>query len=172
MFRRQKESMLALLKKRDADRDYGKNKYWFSYKDFLDPSDNFTDFACENLEGKQGYLDLIEKLLKADETAKVFVEVYGFEESGDGPFIYADTLIIFSRLPLGKIEQIFSEPEDIFPSDIGEITDFSKQGYCIGDNGEAAYFLRRYFLIGDDGNPLPVENPYDDGYMVYYCWWD
>ncbi len=172
MFRRQKESILGLLKERDALMDYGKKKYWLAYRDFLDTSDDFTDFAGENLEGKQGYLDLIEKLLGADENAKVFVEVYGFEWDGGVPFIYADTLIILSRLPLGRVERFFSESEDIFPSDIGEITDFSEQGYCVNDNGGVTYFPRQYFLIGDDGDLIPVENPCDSGYHMYYCWWD
>lgn len=33
-------------------------------------------------------------------------------------FIYADTLIIFSTLPLPEIRRIFNEPKDIFSSDI------------------------------------------------------
>lgn len=98
MFRRQKESILGLLKERDALKDYGKKNYWLTYRDFLDTSDDFTDFAGENLEGKQGY--------------------------------------------------------------------------CVNDNGGVTYFPRQYFLIGDDGDLIPVENPCDSGYHMYYCWWD
>ncbi len=39
--------------------------------------------------------------------------------------ITVETLIIFSKLPITRIKQIFNEPKDIFPSDIGEKTDFS-----------------------------------------------
>ena len=155
MLQKQKETVLELLKSAEANRNY-ETRYWFSYKDFLDPTDDFTAFVCENLEGKQGYLALIENLLNADETAKIFVEVYGFEEDHNEQFIYADTLIIFSKLSLPEIEQIFSEPEDIFPSDIGEDTDLSQQN----------------FIVGDDGNLIPVAKLLNDDYSVYYCWWD
>lgn len=156
MLQRQKETVLALLKSAEANRNYG-TRYWFAYKDYLDPTDHFTGFACENLEGKQEYLALIENLLNADETAKIFVEVYGFEEDHNEQFIDANTLIIFSKLSLPEIEQIFNEPEDIFPSDIGEETDLSQQ---------------QNFLIGDDGNLIPAAKLFNDDYSVYYCWWD
>ncbi len=155
MLDKQKETILSLLKSDEENRSY-ENKYWFPYKDFLDPADAFTDFACENLDGKQGYIALIENLLHADETAKVFVEVYGYEEDNNEQFIYAETLIIYSKLSLPEIEQIFNEPEDIFPSEIGEETDFS----------------RPTFLIGNNGDLVPVAQHPDDGYSVYYCWWD
>lgn len=60
-----------------------------------------------------------QNLLHIDENAKVFVQVYGMENDNE-PFVYADTLIIFSKLSLDRIKQIFNESEDIFPSDIGE----------------------------------------------------
>ena len=154
MFQKQKESVLALLISAEANKNFV-NRYWFSYKDFLDPTDDFTSFACENLDGKQGYIALIEKLLIVDETAKIFVEVYGFEEDNNEQYIYADTLIIFSKLSLLEIKQIFNEPKDIFPSDIGEVTD-----------------LQQTFIIGDNGDLIPVANLPNKGYSVYYCWWD
>lgn len=156
MLQRQKETIMKVLKERDAKRDYGGSRYWFFYKDFLDPTDPFTDFACENLEGKQAYIAMVESLLRADTDAKVYVEVYGFEEVKEEPFIYADTLIVFSRLTLPEIERIFNEPQDIFPDDIGEETDFSRQNYVIDENG----------------NLLPVPECVDGKYSVYYCWWD
>ena len=155
MLQRQKETALALLKSAKANRNY-ENRYWFSYKDFLDPTDDFTAFVCENLEGKQGYLALIESLLNADEAAKIFVEVYGFEEDHNEQFIYAETLIIFSKLLLSDIERIFNEPEDIFPDDIGEVTDLSQHN----------------FIVGDDGSLIPAAKLLNDDYSVYYCWWD
>jgi len=155
MDNRQKGAILTLLK---LDKISGshKDRYWFSYRDFLDPTDNFTSFSCEDLDGKQKYIAVIENLLNTDEAAKIFVEVYGFEEDNGEPYIYADTLIIFSKLSLAEIKRIFNEPEDIFPSDIGEETDFS----------------RRIFLIGDNGNLVPGANLLNDGSSVYYCWWD
>lgn len=147
----QKQTILSLLK---SNKNY-ENKYWFSYKDYLDPTDNFTAFSCENLEGKQAYLTLIETLLKIDETAKVYVEVYGFEED-DEPFIYADTLIIFSKLSLSEIQKIFNEPEDIFPSDIQRISDYSE----------------RFFIVEENGNLNSVEILPNKDYSIYFCWWD
>lgn len=147
----QKQTILSLLK---SNKNY-ENKYWFSYKDYLDPADNFTAFSCENLEGKQAYITLIETLLKIDETAKIYVEVYGFEED-DEPFIYADTLIIFSKLSLSEIQKIFNEPEDIFPSDIQRMPDYSEQ----------------LFIVEENGNLNSVEILSDKDYSIYFCWWD
>ncbi len=104
----QKKKILALLKRDEANGNY-ENNYWFSYKDFLDSTDGFTAFSCENFDGKQGYLAIIENLLHKDESAKIFVQVYGYEEDSKESFIYADILIIFSRLPLIEIKQIFYE---------------------------------------------------------------
>ena len=158
MDHQQKDTILKLLKDNELNKSYN-NRYCFSYQDFLDPADPFTDFSCENLEGKQGYIDLIENLLSADESAKIFVEVYGYEKGNNEqfikPFIYADTLIIFSRLSLTEIEHIFNEPEDIFPSDIGEVTD-----------------LQQIFLVGSSGNLIPGAELSKDDYSIYYCWWD
>lgn len=150
---RQKGIILTLLKVDKMNGDHT-NNYWFSYKDYLDPTDKFTDFCCESLEGKQEYIALIENLINKDKTAKIFVQVYGLED--EDRVITADTLIIFSRLSLAKIKQIFNEPKDIFPSDIGEETDFSKSTFLIGDNGE---------LIS--GTKL-----FHEEQSVYYCWWD
>ena len=63
------------------------NNYWFLYKDFLDPTDDFTDFSCECSDGKQGYIALIECLLSIDGTAKIFVLTSGFEEDNNGELI-------------------------------------------------------------------------------------
>lgn len=120
MLQKQKETILALLKSDEANKNYKRN-YWFSYQDYLDLTDNFTDFSCENLDGKQEYITLIENLLNADETAKIFVQVYGLDEDNNDEFISADTLIVFSTLPLHEIKRIFNEPEDIFPSYSGRL---------------------------------------------------
>lgn len=157
MNNRQKGVILTLLKIDEMNRNYA-DRYWFSYLDFLDPADDFTAFSCERLDGKQGYIDLIENLIRMDESAKIFVEVYGFEDDYIEQFVYADTLIIFSKLPLFEIKRIFNAPEDIFPDDIGEETDFS----------------RRIFLIGGNGDLIPGEKlfVFDKDCSVYYCWWD
>ena len=73
MYQKQKETILALLESQKANKNY-ENNYWFSYKDFLDPEDDFTDFSCENLDGKREYTTLIENLLHVDENAKIYVE--------------------------------------------------------------------------------------------------
>lgn len=151
----QKGVVLTLLKDDKINRNYT-NNYWFSYEDFLDPTDDFTEFSCERLEGKQGYTALIESLIGKDGTAKVFVQVYGLEDDNQELCIYADTLIIFSKLSLDEIKQIFNEPEDIFPSDIGEETDFSQPTFLIGGNGEL----------------IPGTKLLNDDDFVYYCWWD
>lgn len=155
MDKQQKETILTLL---IADKISGnhKNHYWFPYRDFLDPADDFTAFSCEQLDEKQEYIAVIENLLETDKSAEIFVEVYGLEENHKEQFVYADTLIIFSNLSLDEVKQIFHEPEDIFPSDIGEMTDFSQPVFIIGDNG---------VLIPGAGLP-------DRDQSVYYCWWD
>ena len=155
MLQKQKETVLALLKSAEMNKNY-EDRYWFSYKDFLDPEDDFTDFSCERLDGKQGYIALIENLLSIDGTAKIFVQVYGLEEDNNEQCICADTLIIFSKLSLYEIKQIFNAPQDIFPSDIGEETDFSQPTFLIGDNGEL----------------IPSTKLFSDDYFIYYCWWD
>ncbi len=112
MLQKQKGTIIKLLKAQEAGKNYTDN-YWFPYRDFLDPTDRFTDFSCENLAGKQPFITIIENLLHKDQTAEVFVQVYGLEEyAHDEPVIYADTLILFSRLPLSEIKQIFNEPGD------------------------------------------------------------
>ena len=150
----QKRKILDLL---EVDKINGSyiNNYWFSYNDFLDPTDNFTDFSCERLDGKREYIALIENLLSIDKTAKIFVQIYGLEDVNER-FVYADTLIIFSKLPLIKIKEIFNAPKDIFPSDIGEITDFTQPTFLIGANGEL----------------IPSTELLSEDYSVYYCWWD
>lgn len=45
----QKETILTLQETDKMNSNYT-NNYWFSYKDYLDPADNFTDFCCECLE--------------------------------------------------------------------------------------------------------------------------
>ncbi len=99
---------------------------------------------------------MIENLLSKDRTAKIFVQVYGLEEDENEQCITADTLIIFSKLSHVEIKQIFNEPEDIFPSEIGEETDFSQPTFLIGDNGEL----------------IPSVKLLNDDCFVYYCWWD
>lgn len=154
MDNQQKGTILTLLKVDEITGNYT-NNYWFTYKDFLDPTDDFTAFECERLEGKERYTALIENLLSIDKCAKVFVQVYGMENDSE-PFVYADTLVIFSKLSLDGIKQIFNEPEDIFPSDIGEETDFSQPTFLIGNNGQI----------------IPGAELFKGNDSVYYCWWD
>ena len=94
---------------------------------------------------------MIENLLSIDGTAKIFVQVYGLEEDNNEQCVCADTLIIFSKLSLYDIKQIFNEPQDIFPSDIGEETDLSQPTFLIGDNGElipiTKLFCNDYFIL-------------------------
>lgn len=155
MNERQKGTILTLLKADKMNRNYTIN-YWFAYDEFLDPTDDFTAFACERLDEKRGYVTLIKNLISKDETAKVFVQVYGLEEDNNEQCVYADTLIIFSRLLLDEIKQIFNEPKDIFPSAIGREPDFPQEA----------------FLIGSGGEIIPGAELFSDDYFIYYCWWD
>ena len=156
MNQKQKETILPILKSAQATRSY-QTTYWFAYQDYLDPSDGFTEFVCERFEEKQGYLGLINTLLAADKTAKVFVQVYGYEEVGDDFVLSAETLILLSRLSLSEIERIFNAPEDIFPS---------------GTGAERPDFARQSFVIGEHGDLLPAKNFCEEGFSAYYCWWD
>lgn len=155
MDNQQKGTILTLLKVDEMNRNY-KNNYWFSYEDFLDPEDDFTEFSCERFDGKRGYTARIEDLIGRDGTARIFVQVYGLEDDNHEQYIYADTLIIFSKLSLDEIKQIFNEAEDISPSDIGEEGDFPQPTFLIHDNG---VLIPGTELLGDD-------------HFVYYCWWD
>ena len=65
----QKGSILTLLKTDEMSSNYT-NNYWFSYKDYLDPADDFTDFCCECLEGKHEYIALIENLTQTSHLNK------------------------------------------------------------------------------------------------------
>ena len=82
------------------------------------------------------------------------MQVYGLDNNNQ--VITADTLIIFSKLTLVEIKEIFHEPKYIFPSDIGEETDFSQPTFLIGDNGEL----------------ISSTKLFHDEQSVYYCWWD
>ena len=74
--------------------------------------------------------------------------ISGFDNKNLCAFIYAEQIFnqggvsFFSfktftfKLSLDGIKQIFNEPEDIFPSDIGEETDFSQPTFLIGNNGQ------------------------------------
>jgi hypothetical protein len=70
--------------------------------------------------------------------------------------ITADTLIVFSKLPLAEIKQVFNEPKDIFSDDIGEETDLSQPTFLVGDNGEL----------------ISITELSHEEQSVYYCWWD
>lgn len=155
MYQKQKEKAFELLKNNEKNRDYT-NRYWIPYADYLDPTDCFPTFSCDYLDGKQRYLDLIDNLLRADQTAKVFVELYGCDSFDGKPCINAETLILFSRLPLCDIEHIFNAPEDTFPSAIGEETDLSQPT----------------FIIDENGCVIPAADLPTNGCSVYYCWWD
>ena len=156
MLHKQKEVILSLLKINASDEN-GRTRYWFLYEDFLDPTDAFTDFSCEALDGKREYIALIENLLAVDSNAKIFVEVYGIDDDGDANIsIYADTLFIFSKQSLSEIKEVFNKSMDIFPSDIGEIE----------------IHLQQIFVIGDNGDLTPAKRFFNEGYYTYYCWWD
>lgn len=150
----QKELILELLK-RDYDKRDFKNHYLLSYKEFLDVDEMFTDFNCERDLGKQQYISLIEKINDKDKDAQIYIEIYGFEEMEADVWIYADTLIIFSVLSFQDIQELLDESSDLFPSDIGEIDDMSKD-YKIIKNGQIYSAAKIHKKLSN----------------VYYCWWD
>lgn len=149
-----KKAITAFLKLDEANRSY-ENNYWFSYQDFFDPEDDFMCFSCETLSGIQKYITLIEKLLDTDKKAKIFVEVYGLEED-DESFIYAETLIVFSKLSLLEIQKIFKEPKDIFSDYIEKMTDFPDE----------------FFIVSESGELIPGKNLLSKDCTVYVCWWN
>ena len=118
MTEKQKEIILSLLQEGRVVGNYTKN-YLISYKEYLDVADAFTDFCCERKEGKAQYTTMIEEIIHKDSSAKVFVEVYGYEGENGGrdKWIYADTLIILSKLEDEKLQQVIDMSGDIFPSD-------------------------------------------------------
>jgi len=172
MFQKQKETILPLLKSAQETRNYA-NYYLIPCKDFLDPTDEFTDFHCERREGKQDYTALLDQLFLADESASVYVQVYGFEEYPNDTWIFADTLIIFSKLSLFKVQQIFNSAKDIFPDDIGEVTDFRETCFTTDETGKQCEAIA-YFVIDETGKQCPAADFIDDidDHSIYYCWWD
>lgn len=155
MFQKQKETILSLVKAMYTNKNFTTN-YLLPYIDFFDSTDDFTEFHCERLEGKKSYYSLIEQLLKEDENAQVFAEVYGLEEDENNVWIYGETLIIFSKLSLIKVEEIFNQSDEFFPDEIGEVVDFNE----------------RYILIDKNGNQSLASNLRKDNISVYFCWWD
>ena len=155
MLHKQKEVILLLVEHNQSKKNW-ESRYWFLYKDFLDPADAFTDFSCERHDGKLGYIALIESLLNKDRDANIFVEVYGIDGDDKDVYIYADTLFIFSKLSLPEIKEVFNKPNDIFPSDVGEIK----------------IPFQQIFVIGDNGDLIPATKFFKKGDSVYYCWWD
>ena len=55
MLHKQKEVIFSLLKRNQSNKNW-ESRYWFLYKDFLCPTDTFTDFSCERLDGKLEYI--------------------------------------------------------------------------------------------------------------------
>lgn len=159
MLQKQKETILSLLKTAYETKNFF-DVYLLPHKDFFDVTEAFTDFNCESLDDKQCYIDLIENLLDADKDAQVFAEPYGIEGDNENTYIYSNTLIIFSKLTLDEVKNIFNNAPDIFPDDIGNITDFNE---------------RPYYVVDENGNLCPAEkfiNSINNGYSIYYCWWD
>ncbi|GEM_PF-1468483 len=153
-----RERILALLREREQRRDYSHN-YLVPYKDYLDASDPFTDFNCERDEGKTNYMAMINRVAAMDPAAQIFVEVYSLEEDDDEAYIYADTLIIFSALPLADVKRIFSQSKDLFPSDVGELQDRD-------------FYDKVNLVVTGDGALQPVDSFRGQGSHCYYCWWD
>ncbi len=151
MFRPQRKTLLPLLKKKDY-----RQRYWLAYRDYLNSDDAFTCFAQGTPEEKREYLAMVERLLAQDKEASIFVEIYGLEEEGGQEFFYAETLIIFSCLPLGEIERVFNQSGVLFPSSIGELGDFSQHT----------------FIIEADGTVVLAENWVKSNNSAYFCWWD
>ena len=152
------ERILALLREREQRRDYSHN-YLFPYKDYLDANDPFTDFNCERDEGKENYMALIDQVVAMDPAAQIFVEVYSLEEDDDEEYIYADTLIIFSALPLADVKRIFSQSKDLFPSDVGELQDQD-------------FYDKVNLVVTRDGSMQSVDLFRGRDHHCYYCWWD
>lgn len=154
MLKEQKDWILEIVKKDYDKRDFN-HSYLLSYKEFLDVDEMFTDFNCERSLGKQQYITLIEKITIKDKAAKVYVEIYGVEEEQDDVWVYADTIIIFTALSFQDIQELLNGSSDLFPSDIGEIEDITKD-YKIIKNGQL----------------YSATEIHTDLSNIYYCWWD
>lgn len=160
MTKKQKEIILPLLRKQDEERNY-LERYLVEYKEFLNVADMFTDFCCERAEGKEQYSAMIEEIIKRDNAAKIFVEVYGFEEEADGTdiFIYSETLIIFTVLPDEQIQEVIDMSGDIFPSDFGEANQ---------DNSQ----MNEAFVVDAEGKLNSVIQYCEEKRRMLYFWWD
>lgn len=160
MTEKQKETILPLLRRQEEEGRYTE-LYLIAYEEYLDTEDTFTDFWCERAEGKQQYTEMIAEVVKRDAGAKVFVEVYGFEEEEDGSdiFIYAETMILLTELLDEQIQQVMDGAGDIFPSELGEVS----------QENDA---LERAFVIDAAGCKLPLMHYLQEKQRILYYGWD
>lgn len=116
---------------------------------------NFSDCLMKQIEELEERKN--KKIRGEDKMNRNYTINYWFAyDDNSEQCVYADTLIIFSRLLLDEIIQIFNELKDIFPSAIGREPDF----------------LQEAFLIGSGGEIIPGAELFSDDYFIYYCWWD
>ena len=128
---------------------------------------------ARRLEGKQPYLDLIQQVLAADQTAKILCRFTAMRNMNMRLIqihfvLSAETLLVLSRLSLSEIEHIFHAPEDIFPSDIGKNALTLHSRLLLSEN-MAIYCQRKLFieggafclllLVGLTGLSLPFSHP-------------
>lgn len=158
---KQKEQILQLL----SQENYNLH-YLFPYEYFLDAEDNFTEFNCERQEGKEEFLPAVERLKELDHGCQVFADVWGILskepdggcETPEEPWIYSESLIIFSSLSLEQVKDCFTVLRRNYwePSEIGR------------DEGSMdCWRIAEEAFPGFKFAPITVKPE-----NIYYCWWD
>lgn len=152
----QKNSIISALK---LNKSY-KYNYLVDYKKSFDVEEDFFDFCCERKRGKNKYILAFDQLKGLDSKVRIFSEIYGLEEDKKDVWVYIETLIIISSLPLEEIKKCFMVlnrfDEYLYPSYIGEI------------EGE----LDSYIVINNEGKQSPLSQFIGCKEKIYYCWWD
>ena len=133
------------------------------YLEYLDTGQNFTDFNGQQKEEKLIYLEAIERILQADSTAEIFVEVYGFEREGTANIITAETLWIETVLITDDISEVFQLMNEKYqryysPSCIGLLSQTDlKKGILVNQNGRLMEMSK-------------VVTLHDFRRLIYCCW--
>lgn len=160
----QKEQILQVLSQKNDNLHY-----LFPCQYFLDTEDDFTEFNCERQEGKAEFLPAIWCLEELDQGCQVFADVWGIlpkssKEPDHGhqipeePWIYSESLIIFSSLSLEQVKDCFAVlmGDYWYPSEIG-----------MDENSLERWRIAEEALFGFEFSPVTVKPDH-----VYYCWWD
>lgn len=93
------------------------------YNVFFDESSKsqckFVIDDCERLEALN---KIVQKIIKQDSNAEIYVNTYSIDYEGKNTYIYADTLWVNSIISLEELYSFFNDSKNIEPCDIALLT--------------------------------------------------